>query len=161
MSDSTSGAPPRPSQADLDRYAEQFSQSLTLRLFGAQLSFPEGRKVVVTIPELRPEHRGGAGSASAVNGGILAALFDYAVGCTGALVDPGRRCATVQLSMSFERAVTGDSLRVESEIDSQTVSLLFATAWVYDGEGRVCGRCQGVVKLSNLRWASGDSPAVN
>ncbi|AKQ68555.1 Thioesterase family protein [Myxococcus hansupus] len=161
MSDSPSGAPSRPSQADLDRYAEQFSQSLTLRLFGAHLSFPEGRKVVVSIPELRPEHRGGAGSASTVNGGILAALFDYAIGCTGALVDPGRRCATVQLSMSFERAVTGGSIRVESEIDSQSVSMLFATARLYDDAGRVCARCQGVVKLSNARWASGDSPAVN
>ena len=65
MSDPSSGTPSKPSQADLDRYAAQFSQSRTLRLFGAHLSFPEGRRVVVSIPELRPEHRGGAGSASA------------------------------------------------------------------------------------------------
>lgn len=161
MSDSPSGPPPRPSQADLDRYAELFTQSLSLRYFGAHLAFPEGRKVVVSIPQLRPEHRGGVGSAAAVNGAILAALFDLAIGTTAALVDPTRRCATVQLSMSFERPVTGDHLRVEAELDSHTVSLLFATARVYDAEGRMCARCQGVVKLSNLRWASGESPAVN
>ncbi|AGC42975.1 thioesterase family protein [Myxococcus stipitatus DSM 14675] len=162
MSDSSSGPPTRPTQAALDRYAELFNQSLTLRHFGARLSFPEGRnKVVVTLPELRPEHRGGVGSALAVNGGILAALFDLAIGTSGALVDPTRRCATVQLSMSFERPVTGDRLRVESEIDSQGLTLLFATARVYDAQDRVCGRCQGVVRLSNLPWASGESPATN
>ncbi|GEN11784.1 uncharacterized domain 1-containing protein [Myxococcus fulvus] len=161
MSDAPSVPPAKPSQAALDRYAELFNQSLTLRHFGAQVAFPEGRKVVVTIPELKPEHRGGVGSAAAVNGGILAALFDYAIGTSGALVDPSRRCATVQLSMSFQRPVTGDHLRVEAEIDSQGLTLLFATARVYDSQDRVCGQCQGVVRLSNLPWPSGESPAAN
>ncbi|MCP3138794.1 PaaI family thioesterase [Pyxidicoccus xibeiensis] len=161
MSDSPSGPPARPSQADLDRYAALFTQSLSLRYFGAHLSFPEGKKVVVTLPEVRPEHRGGLGTASAVNGAILAALFDLAIGCSGALVDPSRRCATVQLSMSFERPVTGDAIRVEAELTSRSVSLLFASAQVYDSQGRACGRCQGVVKLSTLPWPSGESPAVN
>ncbi len=161
MSDSPSGSPSRPAQADLDRYAELFNQSLSLRHFGARLSFPEGRKVVITLPELRSEHRGGVGSAAAVNGGILAAMFDLAIGTSAALVDPSRRCATVQLSMSFERPVTGDHMRVEAEIDSQSVSLVFANARAYDAAGRVCARCQGVVKLSNLPWPSGESPAVN
>ena len=152
MSDSPSGPPPRPSQADLDHYADQFNKSLSLRHFGAHIAFPE----------LRPEHRGGLGSAAAVNGGILAAMFDLAIGCSGALVDPSRRCATVQLSMSFERPVTGAGMRVEAEIENKSVSLLFATARVFDGEDRVCARCQGVVKLSTLPWASGGgSPAVN
>ncbi|MCP3167429.1 PaaI family thioesterase [Myxococcus qinghaiensis] len=161
MSDSSSGPPSRPTQAALERYAELFNQSLTMRHFGASVSFPEGRKVVVSLAELRPEHRGGVGSAAAVNGGILAALFDLAIGTCGALVDPSRRCATVQLSMSFERPVTGDHLRVEAEIDSQGLTLLFATARVYDAQDRMCGRCQGVVRLSNLPWSSGESPAIN
>jgi acyl-coenzyme A thioesterase PaaI-like protein len=161
MSDTPSGPPSRPSQADLDRYAELFNKSLTLRHFGAHLAFPEGTKVVITLPELRPEHRGGLGSGAAVNGGILAAMFDLAIGCSGALVDPSRRCATVQLSMSFERPVTGADFRVEAEIDNKSVSLLFASARAFDGQGRECARCQGVVKLSNLPWPSGESPAVN
>ncbi|MFP2924832.1 PaaI family thioesterase [Pyxidicoccus sp. 3LG] len=154
--------PPFPAfPGDLDRYAELFNKSLSLRYFGANLSFPEGKKVVVALPEVRPEHRGGLGTAAAINGGMLAALFDLAIGCSGALVDPSRRCATVQLSMSFERPVTGDAIRVEAEVDSRGVSTLFASARVYDSHGRVCARCQGVVKLSTLPWPSGESPAVN
>lgn len=152
--------PSRPSQEQLDRYAEQFSQSLTLRYLGARLSFPEGQKVVVTLPEVRPEHRGGLGT-SAVNGGIISALFDIAIGCTPALLDPSLRSATVQLSLSFERPLLGDTVRAEATIDSQGQSLLFASARMYDAQGNVCARAQGVVKRSSMRWAGGDSPAVN
>ncbi|CAM4450346.1 PaaI family thioesterase [Corallococcus exiguus] len=157
MSDTPSSPP---TQAQLDRYAELFTQSLTLRHFGARMSFPEGRKVVVELPEVQPHHRGGLGS-SAVNGGVLAALFDIAIGCTPALRDTTRRCATVQLSMSFERPVTGNRFHVEAVIDNGGTSTLFASAKILDAEGRVCARCQGVVRVSSQPWASGESPATN
>jgi uncharacterized protein (TIGR00369 family) len=155
-----SDPPTRPTQEQLDRYAELFSKSQTMRFFGLRLSFPQGEKVVLTLPEVRPEHRGGLGTA-AINGGVLAAMFDYAIGCTPALLDPTRRAATMQLSMSFERPLLGDSVRAEAIIDSAGSSTLFASARLYDARGQVCARCQGVVKLSQLRWASGESPAIN
>lgn len=155
-----SEASTRPTQEQLDRYAEQFNQSQTIRLFGARLSFPQGEKVVVTLPEVRPEHRGGLGTA-AVNGGIISALFDYAIGCTPALLDPTRRAATMQLSISFERPLRGNSVRAEATIDAVGTSTVFASARMYDEQGQVCARCQGVVKLSRMKWASGESPAVN
>ncbi len=155
-----SEAPSRPTQEQLDRFAEQFNESQTLKYFGARLSFPQGEKVVVSLPEIRPEQRGGLGT-SAVNGGILASLFDLAIGCTPALLDPTRRSATVQLSMSFERPVRGDSLRAEATLDTVGSSTLFASARLYDAQGEVCARCQGVVQMSRMKWASGDSPAVN
>jgi uncharacterized protein (TIGR00369 family) len=155
-----SDAESRPTQEQLDRYAEQFNRSQTMRFFGAQLSFPQGEKVVVSLPEVRSEHRGGLGTA-ALNGGIISALFDYAIGCTPALLDPTRRAATMQLSMSFERPVRGDSVRVEATLDTVGTSTVFASARMYDAQGQVCARCQGVVKLSRMKWASGESPAVN
>jgi uncharacterized protein (TIGR00369 family) len=154
-----SDTPARPTQEQLDRYAQQFNQSQTLQYFGVQLSFPQGEKVSITLP-VRPEHRGGLGT-HAVNGGIIAALFDLAIGCTPALLDPTRRAATMQLSMSFERPLLGDVVRAESTLDSAGTGTLFASARVYDEQGRVCARCQGVVKLSSLKWASGESPATN
>lgn len=155
-----SEAPARPTQAQLDRFAELFNRSQTLQFFGASISFPGGEKVLVALPSIRPEQRGGMGS-NAVNGGILAALFDLAIGCTPALVDPSRRAATVQLSMSFERPVRGDSLRAEAVLDTVGSSTLFASARIYDAQDQVCARCQGVVQISRMKWASGESPAVN
>jgi uncharacterized protein (TIGR00369 family) len=117
--------------------------------------------VVVTIPGVRPEHRGGLGMASAINGAVIAALFDLALGCTPALLDPTKRCATLQLSMSFQRPLTGDSVRAEAEIDSHGKNTLFASARILDGQGAVCARAQGVVRLSTIPWATGESPAVD
>jgi uncharacterized protein (TIGR00369 family) len=155
-----SGSPPRPSAEALARYAEEFNQSASMRHFGVRVTFPGGEKVRVTLDPVRPEHLGGLGS-DAVNGGVLAAVFDLAVGCAPALLDPTRRTATMQLSMSFLRPVRGPHLWAETVVDSAGGATLFATATVFDAEGNVCARCQGVVKMSQQKWASGSSPAVN
>jgi uncharacterized protein (TIGR00369 family) len=152
--------PPRPLPEQLARYAEQFSRSKTVQYFGVEVSFPDGDHVEVRLPSVRPEHRGGLGG-EAVNGGVLAAIFDLVIGCTPALIDPTRRTATMQLSMSFERAVRGNSLRALGQIDSAGQAVLFASASILDASGTVCARCQGVVRLSKLAWQSGESPAVN
>jgi uncharacterized protein (TIGR00369 family) len=132
-----------------------------MRYLGARLTFPEGRKSVVTIAEVRPEHRGGLGTASAINGAIIAGLFDLALGCTPALLDPTKRCATLQLSISFQRPLTGDSVRAEAEIDSHGKNTLFASGRALDAQGNVCARAQGVVRLSTIPWVTGDSPAID
>jgi uncharacterized protein (TIGR00369 family) len=156
-----SDTPSRPPQEQLDRYANLFSQSPPMRYLGARLTFPEGRKSVVTIAEVRLEHRGGLGTASAINGAIIAGLFDLALGCTPALLDPTKRCATLQLSISFQRPLTGDSVHAEAEIDSHGKNTLFASGRILDAEGNVCARAQGVVRLSTIPWVTGDSPAVD
>jgi uncharacterized protein (TIGR00369 family) len=155
-----SDTPSRPTQEQLDRYADQFSQSAPMRFIGVRVSFPEGRKVLVTLPEVLPHHRGGLGTASAINGGIIAALFDLVLGCTPALLDPTRRCATLQLSMSFLRPLTGDTVSAEAEIDSYGKNTLFASGRVLDSQGNVCARAQGVVRISTLPWATGESPSI-
>lgn len=151
---------PRPSLELLARYAELFNRSETLKFFGVRVSFPSIERVEVQLDSIRPHHRGGLGT-SAVNGGVLAAIFDLAIGCTPALLDPKRRSATMQLSMSFERPVFGNSLRAEARIDSARKLVLFSSARILDAAGVECARCQGVVRISNLPWQSGESPAVN
>jgi acyl-coenzyme A thioesterase PaaI-like protein len=138
--------PPRPTVEELTALAAVWNQSAILRHQGMRVSF-EPDRVVVELPEVRAEHRGGLGTA-AVNGLVLAGLFDLAVGSTVVLLDPRRRSATVQLSMSFERAVFGASARCEARIDRAGQRTLFASARILDAEGQVCARCQAVVAVS-------------
>lgn len=138
---------PAPSLGDLARAADLLNRSVPLVHAGVRVSFPSTDLVVAEIPEVRPEHRGGLGT-SAVNGGVLAAVFDLAVGCTAALVDPRRRSATVQLSMSFERPVVGNAFRAEARIDTRGQRTLFASARIVDERGQVCARCQAVVAIA-------------
>jgi uncharacterized protein (TIGR00369 family) len=92
---------------------------------------------------------------------VLAAIFDLAVGCTPGLVDPTRRTATIQLSMSFERPVLGDRLTAEAKVDTAGGSTLFSSARILDQNGKACARCQAVIRLGNVPWQSGAGPAVN
>jgi uncharacterized protein (TIGR00369 family) len=138
---------PTPTLEDLARAAEFLNHSAPLAHAGIRLSFPATDLVVAEIPEVRAEHRGGLGT-SAVNGGVLAAVFDLVTGCTALLVEVGRRTATVQLSMSFERPVLGDSLRAEARIDTQGQRTLFVSAKIFDARGQACARCQAVVALA-------------
>ena len=104
--------------------------------------------------------RGGLGT-DAVNGGVLAAIFDLVIGCTPALVDPSRRSATVHLSMSFMRAVRGNKVVARAKIDRAGELLLFASAQIFDEKDVLCATCNGMSRLSDLPWLSGESPAIN
>jgi len=150
----------RPTAEQLQRYADSFNASATLKNFGVKLSFPDADTVEATIEEVRPEQRGGLG-ADAINGGVLAAIFDLAIGCTPALVDPTRRSATVQLSINFMRAVRGSKLVARSKIDRAGDVLLFASAQIVDEKSVVCATCTGMCRMSDLPWAGGDGPAIN
>lgn len=149
-----------PTREQLDRYASRFNQSLTLKHFGMQIAFPDSETVIVTVDAVQPAQRGGLGSA-AVNGGVLAAIFDLAIGCTPALVDPTRRTATVQLSISFMRAVRGDRLTARGRVARAGDTLLFSEAVIFDEQGTACAKCDGLVRMSTERWEDGGSPAVN
>lgn len=138
--------PRRPTADELTALAARWNTSEVLRHNGMRIAFHPDQ-VVVEIPEVRPEHLGGLGTA-AVNGMVLAGLFDLAVGSTVVLMDPHRRSATVQLSMSFERAVFGKTARCEAWIDRAGQRTLFASARIFDEQGRVCARCQAVVAVS-------------
>lgn len=148
----------RPAPEALARYAEEFNQSKALQFFGVKISFPEGKCVRADL-KVRPDHLGGLGT-TAVNGGVLAALFDLVIGCTPALLDPTRRSATMQLSMSFMRPVSGEAIHAEAVIDSPGGSTLFAHATIFDATGQACAKCDGVVKVSRQPWLNGSSPTV-
>jgi acyl-coenzyme A thioesterase PaaI-like protein len=151
-------AAPPPSAEALRAYAEGFNASLTLRHFGATLDFPEGTRVRATLP-IQPQHRGGLGT-SAVNGAVIAGLFDLIIGCSAALIDPRRRSATIQLSMSMERPTAGDVVTCEGWIDRAGGSTIFSSAVIRDETGQITARCQGVVRLGSIPWEDGSSPKV-
>lgn len=145
-----------PTQEDLDRYAAAFNAGDILQHFGAQIRFPDLSSVEAVLAPVETRHRGGLGT-EAVNGGVIAALFDLTIGVSSALVDPSRRSATVQLSMNFVAPLHGDVVRAVARVDRSGKRLVFASASVMDGEGRTCATGQGVVQLGSSPW--GDSPA--
>lgn len=150
-----SETPKRPTPEQLETYARRFNENVALQALGLRMDVPADDRVVIRLDPILPPHRGGLGT-NAVNGGVLAAIFDLAIGCTPALIDPTRRTATMQLSISFERPVLGDRLTATSWIDRAGGSVLFSSAEIRDQDGEVCARCHGLVRISSLPWAQED-----
>jgi uncharacterized protein (TIGR00369 family) len=153
-------APNKPTAEQLARYAELFNASQTMRSFGVKIHFPDAETVEAVLDPIAPQQRGGLGS-DAVNGGVLAALFDLTIGCSPATIDPTRRTATVQLSMNFMRAVRGDRLVARGKVERAGGTLLFCSSEIRDASGQLCATCTGMVRMSETKWARGESPAIN
>lgn len=149
-----------PTRDQLDRYANAFNESQTLKYFGVKLRFPDLETVEVFMEQILPAHRGGLGS-DAVNGGVLAAIFDLIIGCTPALVDPTRRSATAHLSINFLTALRGNSLLARAKVDRGGSTLVFSSASIFDDQGNECANATGISRLSSIPWAADGTPAVN
>ena len=121
-----------------------------LRHLGARMQVAADVTRAVLAP-VAVHHRGGLGTA-AVNGGVLAALFDLVLGLPGHLC-LGTRTGTVQLSISFMRPVHGDRVVAEGWCERTSARHAFTAARILDEDGRVCARAQGIVAR-----AGGDGP---
>ena len=112
----------RLTQAELDTFAAARNQLAVCEYFGFQIAFhldeSDGDCVEITLDDVKPGQRGGLGT-SAINGGVLAAIFDFAVGYAATLAPPLRKSATVQLSLNLESPVMGDSVRCTARIAKQ------------------------------------------
>ncbi|MFN7134863.1 MAG: hypothetical protein ACK4N5_22475, partial [Myxococcales bacterium] len=66
------------------RIADYFNQWEMLHLLGIEVDFPAPDRVRATIPQIKEYERGGlpGSGARAVNGGIIAAVFDLVIGLT-------------------------------------------------------------------------------
>lgn len=125
----------------------QWNQHPGMKHLGATLDLSVPGLVRATIDPLMPFHRGGLGT-EAVNGAVIAGMFDLVIGLAGYLHTRGRRAGVAQLSMQFLRPVEGDRLQVTGWPTRVGISLVFAAAELRDQNGRVCAVCEGMVAVS-------------
>lgn len=131
----------------LAKYAELLNAHPSLAAYGVALSFPDEHRLRIEVKDVSPSMRGGMGDDAVVNGGVLSALCDLMIGSTAGLVDPDVRSATVQLSIRFERPLRGQRIVGEARADHSTGRTVFASGELFDDQGRVCVRCQGLATL--------------
>ena len=139
----------------LHALAETWNASPPMQRLGARLEFNRVDRVRAVIDPVMPYHRGGMGTG-AVNGPVLAGLFDLVIGTVGWLTRPDTRSATVSLAMTFFRPTRGDRVVVEARLLRGGTNLTFAAAEVFDGEGTVTARCDGTVAVAHGRYESDD-----
>lgn len=117
-----------------------------MEAMGATLDLSDDVLVRVHLPEVRDQHRGGLGT-SAVNGAVIAGLFDAALGVAGVIQFPGRRAGTVELSVKFLRPTQGESLDAWAVTLKRAEDLAFMEGALF-AHGRLCAVATGMVSTA-------------
>lgn len=115
----------------------------------------DGRSIVAIDPIL-PHHRGGGGS-EAVNGAIIAYLFDCGMGAAcdslwlGVPIE-NHRTSTMDMAISYVRPVYGEVCHCESFVVGGGRNVVYTRGEVKDAEGTVCAHALGSYRI----WPGGD-----
>ena len=132
----------------LGALADVWNAGPPMKHLGARLEFTRIDRVRAVIDPVLPFHRGGMGT-DAINGVVLAGLFDLVVGTVGWLTRPETRSATVNLSMTFFRPTRGPRVVAEARLLRPGMNLIFAAAEITDGAGEVTARCDGTCAVAH------------
>ncbi len=133
--------------------ATVWNRGPSMQHFGARLEFTRVDRVRAVIDPVQMLHRGGMGT-DAVNGVVLAGLFDLVIGTIGWLTRPDTRTATVNLAMSFFKPTRGDRVVAEGRLVRSGLNLIFAAAEIVDGSGEVTARCDGTCAVAHGKYDS-------
>jgi acyl-coenzyme A thioesterase PaaI-like protein len=118
-----------------------------MRHMGARVDLSVPGAVRCVVDPVLPGHRGGLGT-EAVNGAVIAGVFDLVIGLSGYLHTHGRRAGVAQLSIQFLRPVLGSRFEAVARPTRAGINLVFSTAELYDERGAVCARCDGIVAVA-------------
>jgi acyl-coenzyme A thioesterase PaaI-like protein len=134
---------------------EARNQIEVIRFAGIRATLMEAGRGQAVIDPILPHHRGG-GSSDAVNGAIIAYLFDVGMGVAldslylGVPLDK-HRVTTMDLAVSYVRPCYGDVCVCEAIVVGGGRRVVYARADVRDAEGTVCAQALGTYRV----WPGG------
>jgi len=132
---------------DLAAIAERWNAHPGMHHLGARVTLDPDGTVRALLDDLQDHHRGGLGT-DAVNGAVIAGLFDLVIGLAGYQHTLGRRAGVAQLNVRYLRPVLGQRVEVVGQADRVGRTLVFASARLLDQTGRVCAMADGLVAVA-------------
>jgi len=118
-----------------------------MRLMGATIDLGDSAIVRLTLLSVSEHHLGGLGTR-AVNGAVIAGMFDATLGVRGTLQFPGQRAGTVELSIKLMRPAFEAPLEMLGVTVKRTPHLAFTEAELH-ADGRLCASATGIVALAS------------
>ena len=135
------------SDAERAALTAQWNEHQGMRHMGVRVDLSAPDVVRMYVDPVEAHHRGGLGT-DAVNGAVIAGVFDLTIGLVGHFCTLGRRTGTAQLNIHFVRPVLGDRFEVLGRLVRAGRSLVFATADLHDERGQLCARCDGIFAVA-------------
>lgn len=137
------------SVAERRAWVEQFNRIPAIPYSGISVSLEDDRLVHVVLAQVADHHLGGL-RLRAVNGAVLAGLFDCALGVAGTLQFAGKRAGTCELSLKFMRGVFDTPIDVFGACAKRTGNLAFVESELYSA-GKLCALASGIVAVATDR----------
>lgn len=117
----------------------------------------EPGKSILRLVDPRDDQRGGGGT-SALNGGVIAYMFDGALGAAVASLAvhehgdgtndiPGYAESTISLTINYVKPALGDSFEAHGTAIRTGRTVAFAEGKLYDSDGEICATASGVWRL--------------
>ena len=114
-------------------------------------------KSIVRLVNPRDDQRGGGGT-SALNGGVIAYMFDGALGSAVASLAvheygagekdiPGYAESTISLTINYVKPALGDAFEAHGTAIRTGRTVAFAEGKLYDSDGEICATASGVWRL--------------
>ena len=153
----------------IDAFWKRWGSNTFMKAQGLEIEIVGVGNAVVRLPRVLPTQRGGGGSDTVLNGGVIAYMFDGALGCAIAStllarpemlgVDPSQlRQSTINLDISYVEAASGDHFEARGKVVRASRSMAFAEGELYDAQGRVCATAKGIWRIF---WPRAGDPATN
>jgi len=134
------------SEEQRKKMQEEWNSNFILQHMNVKVNFSNPEYIEAYIYPIQPFHRGGMGT-DAVNGAVISALFDLAIGLVGVVNADFHRSGTVQLNINFLKPIKGNKISVISRLVKQGKSLVFAYAEALDENNEVCATCNGISSI--------------
>ena len=131
--------------AERQAFAATMNALAATRLMGGHFELDDAAVVRLRLEAVAAHHQGGLGTR-AVNGAVIAAMFDAALGVAGTLQFPGQRAGTVELSIKLLRPAFEAPLEVFAVAIKRTPHLAFTEAEL-QAAGKLCAIATGIVAV--------------
>jgi len=149
--------PPLPPEV-VKAFWQRWGSNTFLSAQGLELELGSIGRAIVHLRQPTAVQRGGGGSADVINGGVIAYMFDAALGCAIASanlarpemreIDPGAlRQSTINLDICYVDAAAGARFEAHGRVVRSRRSLAFAEGELLDEHGRVCATAKGIWRV--------------
>ncbi len=141
----------------------KWNEAPFLRAQGLEVEETGIGRVIVRLPQVRPDQLGGGGTDNALNmgvlnGGVISYMFDGALGWAimsslmampeALRINPSDlRQFTINLDMTFLDAAMGSSFEAHGRVVRASRTTAFAEGDFRDANGKICATAKGIWRI--------------
>ena len=131
---------------DWKKVAEHLSRTEFAAHFGIRVILDNPEQPKCEVSNIQPFHLGGIGQEF-VNGGIISAVLDFALGLTGLKYSNLGNFATRSLNIDIARPIEKNGFYVVAKCNRKIANNVFSEATAFDSSDEPCVYATGMLRV--------------